>query len=211
MASRSWPVFLSGRLESSECEPVAEPLTGALIAQARRGDADAFEALFQLHHRQILRVATHLLGNAEDGCDAAQEVFIRFFKYLDRFDDSKPLKPWLHRMTVNVCRDLARRRRGNDMVRFDDDPGAFDAPCERPTPEQSFQQVQERDLLARAIASLPERERAAIVLRDIEGLDTKEVAALLGTTETTVRSQISLARVKIKRFRDAVLAGKEPK
>jgi RNA polymerase sigma-70 factor (ECF subfamily) len=211
MLSREWPVFLSGRPEHPEPQPVAESLTGALTAQARRGDAEAFEALFQLHHRQVLRVATCLLGNPDDGCDAAQEVFIRFFKYLDRFDESKPLKPWLHRMTVNVCRDLARRRRGSETVAFDDDPGAFEAPCDRPTPEQSFQQAQERDLLARAIASLPERERAAIVLRDIEGLDTKEVAALLGTTETTVRSQISLARVKIKRFRDAVLAGKEPK
>lgn len=209
MLSEMWPVFQSARIEETDSDPV--PATDALIVRAKTGDADAFEALFLLHHRQVLRVATRMLGNSEDACDAAQDVFIRFFKYLAHFDSAKPVQPWLHRMTLNVCHDMARKHRGKPTVALDDESGAMEPACGRPTPEQSLQNSQERDLLARAIASLPERERTAIVLRDIEGLDTKAVAELLGTTETTVRSQISLARVKIKRFRDAVLAGKEPK
>ena len=78
-----------------------------IIARAITGDRTAFEEIILLHERRVLTLAYRLLGTPEDAQDAAQEVFLRAFKYLRRFDASKPLEPWLVRMTVNVCRGAA--------------------------------------------------------------------------------------------------------
>jgi RNA polymerase sigma-70 factor (ECF subfamily) len=186
-----------------------EVVERTLIANAKRGDATAFEALLTRHQSLVLRVATRLLVNSDDARDAAQEVFLRLYKYLHRFDETRPLSPWLYQMTVNVCRDLTRKRPAvpNLSLESDDAERAFRIAGTQSTPEQEFHAAEERALLERALASLGDKERAAVVLRDIEGLDTKEVAKLLGSSETTVRSQISVARVKLKKFRDAVLKG----
>jgi len=83
------------------------------IARAITGDRAAFEEIVLLHERRVLTLALRLLGTSEDAQDAAQEVFLRAFKYLRRFDTSKPLEPWLVRMTVNVCRNAGGKRSRN--------------------------------------------------------------------------------------------------
>src|SRR4029453_18356180 len=84
--------------------------TSKLIARAITGDRAAFEEIVLLYERRVLTLALRLLGTSEDAQDAAQEVFLRAFKYLRRFDTGKPLEPWLVRTTVNVCRVLGRKR-----------------------------------------------------------------------------------------------------
>ena len=84
--------------------------TSKLVARAITGDRAAFEEIVLLYERRVLTLALRLLGTSEDAQDAAQEVFLRAFKYLRRFDTSKPLEPWLVRMTVNVCRGSGRKR-----------------------------------------------------------------------------------------------------
>jgi RNA polymerase sigma-70 factor (ECF subfamily) len=104
--------------------------------------------------------------------------------------------PWLYRMTVNACHDVHRKRLWTDLLAGEEvDPasvgGDFTAEMTR---------VEQKQMVAAALKSLTERERAAVVLRDLEGLSTAEVAGALGSSETTVRSQISMARVKIRKF-----------
>ena len=81
-----------------------------LIDRAISGDRSAFGEIVVRHERRVLTLSLRLLGTMEDAQDAAQEVFLRTFKYLRRFDRGKPLEPWLVRMTVNVCRSLGRKR-----------------------------------------------------------------------------------------------------
>jgi RNA polymerase sigma-70 factor (ECF subfamily) len=164
----------------------------ALVERAIAGDRSAFEQIVVRFERRVLLLSWRLLGSQEDAEDASQEVFLRAYKYLHRFDNKRAFEPWLVRLTVNVCRDLGRQRKPNVPL----EPELLRAAGD---PHSELSSEQRRQSLYRALAALPEKERAAVVLRDIEGLPTAEVAEILGSSEATVRSQISTARLKIKK------------
>jgi RNA polymerase sigma-70 factor (ECF subfamily) len=143
------------------------------------------------HERMVLRTAYRLLGRLEDAQDAAQEVFLRLFRNLSRIEGDP--KAWLYRVTVNVCNDHHRRRMPeSELEEQRADPS--------PDPERAVTLDERKRLLTEGLAILAERERSAVVLRDIEGLSTADVAAILGITEGTVRSHISTARVKLAKY-----------
>jgi RNA polymerase sigma-70 factor, ECF subfamily len=178
------------------CPFTAEPESlQRLIQEAKAGDAAAFERIVMLYERIVLRVARRLLLDPEAARDAAQEVFLRLHGKLGKFQEEKDLTPWLYRMTVNLCHDL--RRRSKPGIALELAPTPRDA---APDPEQSMELLQRRQLLAAALKELSAREREAIILRDLEGLSTTEVARVLRSSQGTVRSQISTGRVKIKKF-----------
>jgi len=150
-----------------------------------------FERVVRLHERMVLGVAYRLLGRMEDAQDAAQEVFLKLFeKQKDIHGDPKP---WLYRVTVNVCNDWYRKR---ILVAKPDEQAADPSANALAT----ITLEERKRLLAEGLQSLGERERAAVVLRDIEGLSTREVARILGVEEVTVRSQICTARVKLAKY-----------
>jgi RNA polymerase sigma-70 factor (ECF subfamily) len=161
-----------------------------VLRRARHGDLEAFESILRENERLVYRVALRLLGNREDARDAAQEVFLRLHRSLGRIDESRDLAPWLYRVTVNVATDLLRSRKRE--VPIDYAPPVSEVP--------DYTAGDRRRALEEVLARLPEKERAAIVLRDIEGLSTSEVAEVLGSSEATVRSQISIARSKLRRW-----------
>ncbi|RMH15505.1 MAG: sigma-70 family RNA polymerase sigma factor [Acidobacteria bacterium] len=181
--------------------PEARRSWPALLQRARRGDARAFEGILRRHERRVMATAWRLLGRLEDAQDAAQEVFLRLYRHLEKLDPERPLEPWLYRVTVNVCRDLGRRRQRRRDVHqpLDEAAAARLADGDRAAdPAAGLEQEGARSFLARALAGLGEKERAAIVLRDLEGLSTREVARILGASEVTVRTHVCRARRKIK-------------
>ena len=223
--SRSEPVYKSGyRLEdqgnvANDAAIVAFNTPAAATAvRTREDEADvtaagprasadrraAFEPLMKAHERRVLATAWRLLGRLEDAQDAAQEVFLRLYRYLDRFDAGRPLEPWLYRVTVNVCHDFGRRGARRPVSLEEVEPGRPLVAVE-PDPGEAAFLAEERRIVERALDTLAEKERAAIVLRDVQGLTTAEVAEALGSTPTTVRSQICRARLKIKEYRDQKL------
>ena len=137
----------------------------------------------------VQRVAYRLLGRLEDAQDAAQEVFLRLYRNRSRVRPDP--KAWLYRVTVNVCRDQLRRRR---TVALEDRSDAA------PDPERALAMEERKRLVIEGLATLPERERAAVVLRDIEGLSTADVAEILGVEQVTVRSHASSARLKLAKY-----------
>lgn len=167
-----------------------------------REKAGTFEQVLMLHERQVYLTALRLLGRREDAQDAAQEVFLRLHRHLPRLDESR-LSAWLYRVTVNVRRDLLRERKRRDGLEATDD---YADDSRDPHGEAGL--AERRQLVAAALGKLPEKEPTAIVLRDIEGLSTREVAQILGTAEVTVRSQISHARRKMKGFIEKLLGGR---
>lgn len=173
-----------------------------LIRGAKAGEAASFEKLVGLHERRVLRLAQRLLLNRDAARDAAQEVFIRLHKKIPSVSEEKELGPWLYRTTVNTCIDLLRRSK--DHIPIDLVPEVPDD-CENP--EHSAGTRQRQQFVLAALNSLTPRERQAIVLRDLEGHSTADVANMLGSSETTVRSQISTARVKMKDFLVGKLGG----
>jgi RNA polymerase sigma-70 factor (ECF subfamily) len=172
------------------------------IVAIERAGIGPFEQIMMLHERQVYVTALRLLGRREDAQDAAQEVFLRLHRHLDRVDHSR-LSPWLYRVTVNVCRDLARER-----LRHAGPTAGDNYAADGPDPQGAAGLAERRRLVTEALGKLPERERAAVVLRDIEGLSTHEVARILGSAEVTVRSQISSARRKMRGFIEKLLGGR---
>jgi RNA polymerase sigma-70 factor (ECF subfamily) len=173
-----------------ESRGVALPMPGYGLSS---GEPTAFEALLRMHEAMVARTALRLTGNRQDAQDAAQEVFLRLHRSLGRIDDSRNLSGWLYRVTANVCRDILRKRRNTDSLE--------DAqPAVPSCTEAEIGRAQQLRLVQDALRALPEKERAAVTLRDIEGLSTREVADILGSSEATVRSQISAARLKIRKM-----------
>ena len=167
-----------------------------LVRLTLGGDSDAFEQIIERYEGRVMGLAARLLGTRDDAQDATQEVFLRAFKYLHRLDLRKPLEPWLMRIAVNVCRDTVRaRQRRRDTFSDVEQPEAIDHTADTYT---GFAKKQERLVWRQALDGLPEKERLAIVLRDIEGFTTAEVASILHSSETTVRSQISRGRLKLR-------------
>lgn len=183
-----------------------------LVARARAGDATAFERIMSETERKVVSIAWRMLGNREDARDATQEVYLRVYKYLDRFKPEQDFQGWLYRITINVCRDAARRKQrsaggwgGEEFASPQGDYERQTTESVSPDAEVNALRSQQRSMLMRALATLPEKERAALVLRDIQGLTTEEVARVLRSRPVTVRSQISSARTKLKIYCERLL------
>lgn len=177
----------------------------ALVARARAGDELAFEQIMLATEQRVLSIAWRLLGNRDDAREATQDVYLRVFRYLARFRAGEDFRAWLYRITVNVCHDFARKRRLTAAAHLDDidldlEGAAFDAARRGADPEGLALHEQQLALIRCALQSLPAKERTALVLRDLEGFSTEEVAQALGSRPVTVRSQVSSARAKIKTY-----------
>ncbi|HEV7242313.1 MAG TPA: sigma-70 family RNA polymerase sigma factor [Thermoanaerobaculia bacterium] len=161
------------------------------IRAAQAGDSAAFEELMVLTERRVAQIAWAILGDAEDVKDAVQETFLRLYRFLGRYDANRDFSGWLARITVNVCRDTLHRRKRV----FEPLP---DMESTAPRADDELIHQSELALLRRAVDSLPPKERLAVILREVEGMRTEEVATALGITVTTVRVQVSRARAKLR-------------
>jgi len=167
------------------------------IRAAKAGDLAAFETLMRRHERLVLGTALRLLGDLADAQDASEEVFLRLYRNLGKLERAENFSGWLYKVTVNVCHDLRRKRPAAAPV---EDAEALISGAADPL--EVAGQTERRRALDLSLRMLSERERAAVVLRDLEGLTTSEVAGAMACTEATVRSQISQARVKMRGFLD---------
>ncbi len=152
--------------------------------------ADSFEQIVSAQQPRVLAICRRMLGETGEAEEAAQDTFMKLHRHWAQMEGDPG--PWLYRTAVNTCLDRRRGpRRGVELVEMAD---------RRPGPAEPAEIAHRWERVKRALNQLPERERAAITLRDIEGLATSEVAALLETTEGTVRSQIAAARMKLRRL-----------
>lgn len=163
-----------------------------------------WEEVVRDHGARVYRLAYRLTGNPHDAEDLTQEVFLRVFRSLHKFQPGT-FEGWLHRITTNLFLDTARRRQ---KIRFAAlvDTSAERLPSQWPTPSE---QVNDADLdhdVAAALAALPPEFRAAVVLCDIEGLTYEEISAVLDVKIGTVRSRIHRGRSQLR----AALAHRRP-
>lgn len=168
------------------------PLPGVLT-RAQAGDREAFEELLRAHERLVLRTAWRMLGSLDDAKDIAQNALLRLHKHLPRFQSVEQIGPWLYAVTLNLCRDELRRR-----TRF------VEPPPNLTDPAQSLESLtvleQQRAWLREALLELPEKQRAALILRELEGVSTSDAARILNSTETTIRTHISLAKQRLRQL-----------
>jgi RNA polymerase sigma factor (sigma-70 family) len=180
-----------------EVLPCVPGMMDDLVEQARAGGQRAFEALVRRHDRRVLSLASRLTGRLEDAQEVAQESFSRLYKNLNRLRSDDEVGPWLRRVTVNLCRDLARRKARSPIVANEEliSRAAADS-----NPEWAAADLEREDILRTALQSLTERERTALVLRELEGLNTVEVAEIMGVAAATVRVHIMQARLKLRKL-----------
>ncbi len=171
-----------------------------LVERAQAGEARAFDALVVYFERKVVATAWRILGNQADALDAAQEVFIRLHRYLRTFRADQDFSAWLYRLIINACHDTRSRR--SKHVSLEGEHSAVAALRSEDDVLATVIARQDQSMIEEALATLSEREKTALVLRDLEGLSTDTVAKILGSTPTTVRSQISSARAKMRLFRD---------
>jgi len=164
-----------------------------LVLKAQAGDRDAFGSLVERHAPMVRRLARAVLGQAEDAEDAAQDAFLSAWNGFDRFDPRAALGPWLARIALNAARDLRRRRRVRTTEPIPESRAATGRP-----PDAEAERALLRERLGRALSELPERQRIAVVLFEVEGYSHSEVGAMLGIPEGTARSEVFHARRKLR-------------
>jgi RNA polymerase sigma-70 factor, ECF subfamily len=177
----------------------------ALVRACQRGEPGALDTLIRATYADVYALSRRMLADPEEAADATQEVFVRVMRSVLGFRGESAFGTWLHRVTVNVCLTMLRKRSkareaglvaGSTPFGLPDDESSLASAD--PLPEDIAATA---DLAARseaALATLPEDARAVVVLRDIEGLSTKEVAELLGVTESVVKVRLHRAHAKLR-------------
>lgn len=161
-----------------------------LIAAIQAGNRDAFAPLVRRHQRRALAVCRAILDTREDAEDAVQDGFLNAFRAIDRFRAGDPFGAWLHRIMVNASRDLRRRRAARPSEQLTDT-----------LPTRAYEPadvISTNDLLRASIADLPDRQRAVLVLHDVEGFLHAEIGEMLDIPVGTARSDLHAARRKLR-------------
>ncbi len=169
-----------------------------LVARALEGRQDAYAALMTRHREAIWRLARAHVGDADEALDIVQEAFVAAFLALARYDRARPFRAWLARITLNKCRDWARRRAVRQFFTFarplEDaayilEPGA--------TPEDQMASSREIAWIETAVAALPANLKDVLLLRTIEELSEADTAQVLGLTRKAVETRLYRARKKL--------------
>lgn len=181
------------------------------IRRFASGDAAAFEEIVRAYQSRIVTLCRYLLGNAADADDAAQDVFVKAFKSLKNYRPEAALYTWLYRIAVNTCIDRKRKPFFFSLFHADDAGEGADAAfpalrSEDPSPEQFVESQQISQEIQRVLKKLSPKLRAAIVLKEIEGLTYEEIGEVQEISLGTVKSRIFRAREEMKR---ALIGGRE--
>ena len=163
----------------------------ALVVAAQRGDDEAFSALVRRHQRRSYAVARAIVLSHEDAEDAVQEAFLHAWRALDRFRPDQPFGAWLHRIVANAALDVTRRRKIRDADELSD---VHASPFRDPAEARDLS-----DRLSAALLHLTPRQRAVIVLHDVEGYRHAEIGTMLDMPEGTARSDLHHARAHLRR------------
>jgi RNA polymerase sigma-70 factor, ECF subfamily len=165
-----------------------------LVARFLAGDQAAFTALVHRHERRVYNLALRMLGREEDAKDAAQDAFLNALRKLSSFRGQAAFTTWMHRVTMNTCYDILRKRRREPLL--DDPPD--DIPS-RVTGDPASKVADAIDV-QRALVQVPEDFRAVLILHDVQDLAYEDIAQILGIPVGTVKSRLHRGRVALARL-----------
>jgi RNA polymerase sigma-70 factor, ECF subfamily len=172
-----------------------------LVLASQTGDGAAFEQLVSRYHRKALRVAYHIIRNADDAKDVVQEAFSKVFQHIGQFQAYSSFSTWLYRIVVNQClMEVRRQRRKPVPVHLpisgsEDEQLPIDLPDWRPNPEEQYAQSELRDFITRLLQELRPRLRVVFIMHNIKGQRLEEVAEALQLTLSTAKSRSLRARL----------------
>lgn len=155
----------------------------------------------RVHMRRVFLIIYRIVGNVADAQDLTQETFIKALQRQDQLRDLEKSAQWLSRIASNTAIDFLRRHQRLAWTGLDEVADPLAAPAEL-SPESRVLRTEKQNLLEAGLSRLTERERSALLLRDVEGLPAEEVARHLNCGKATVRSHIANARTKFRRYLD---------
>ena len=176
-----------------------------LVRRAQKGDKESFEVLLERHQHRVFAVARGILKRQEDVEDIAQQVFVKAYFSLKRFDQRAAFSTWLYKITVNECWDLLRKRKARPLVYESDfseeQSKQFSATEQKADggPDTS-ERLAIRQRLDNMLAQLDDRDRAMLILKEVEGFSVEEIADSLGLNANTVKVRLFRARRRIVEY-----------
>lgn len=178
----------------------------ALVVSAQAGDRTAFEELVRRYADPLYAVVLRFLADPGEAEEVTQEAFLRAWRAIDRFEGRSRFFTWLYRIGINEAKRRAERRPPPGREIPLEDAPLNEAPDWSEAPELRAEQSDLRRMLESAVAGLPIEYRAPLVLRDIEGLSTREAAAVLSLREAAFKSRLHRARLAVRRAIDEYFA-----
>ena len=173
-----------------------------LVRRAQREDKEAFEELVRRHQHRVFAVAGGILRRREDVEDIAQQVFVKAYFSLKRFDQRAAFSTWLYKITVNECWDMLRKKKVRPLV-YESDLSEEQARLviasgekENPGPDVS-QRIEARERVERLLEGLDERDRLMLILKEVEGVSIDEIAEVLSLNGNTVKVRLFRARRRV--------------
>ncbi|HYO52202.1 sigma-70 family RNA polymerase sigma factor [Archangium sp.] len=181
-----------------------------LVKRVRGGDQRAFKLLVERYQRKVYAVALGMLKDKEEAMDVSQEAFVKVYKYLDHFKGDSSFYTWLYRITVNICIDVMRRKgaSGGETEEFDESVitdlseariGALGSRLGT-NPQKSALRRELAEKIQEALAAVPEKHRAILLLREIEGMSYEDLSRTLDIPKGTVMSRLFHARAKVQKI-----------
>ncbi len=171
---------------------------GQLIDESLAGQSAAFGQLVQKYQDRLYNTLVHVLGNADDALDAAQDAFVQAFVKLDTFQRNSAFYTWLYRIAFNMAVTQRRRRRPTVSVEHARETSGAEPIDEADRPEEALQRNEQRRQVQEAIGRLPEDQRSVLVLREIDGCCYETIAEILEMPIGTVRSRLHRARLQLR-------------
>jgi len=173
-----------------------------LVRKAQKGDKPAFEILVQRHQHRVFAVARGILKRQEDVEDIAQQVFVKAYFSLKRFDQRAAFSTWLYKITVNECWDVLRKRKARPLVYeadFSEEQSKQYSAAEREASKapDTSDRMALREQLEKMLGQLDKRDRAMLVLKEVEGFSVEEIAESMGLNANTVKVRLFRARRRI--------------
>jgi len=187
--------------------PIAE---AQLIVRAKAGDREALGELLTAHEPRVFAICLRMVSNREQARDLTQETLLKALMAIDRFDERARLSTWLTRIAINACLSHLRKKKIRKHPSLEaelggaEEGGRLSSRIEQqrePVPGAGVEAQEERDAVARALAGLPDEQRAILLMRDGQGMDYASIAEALGVKVGTVKSRLFRARAAL---RDAV-------
>ena len=186
---------------AAESRDVARRETRLLVERAQKGDHEAFAELMRRHQRRVFSLIANLTHQPAEVEDIAQEIFLKVYRSLGRFDFRAAFSTWLYRIVVNECYDHLRRQRAQKSPAGKEvqlgEPGDLEelaAPGHSP---DVARQTELRQLVEQLFRRLPARDRLLLALREVEGFSVEEIAAVMKSKENTVKVQLFRARKRL--------------
>lgn len=198
------PTATASPVAALEAHESGEPDDAELVTRCQAGQSKAFESLVVRYRGRVYALIVNMTGNDSDAWDLSQEVFLKAWRALPKFEARSQFFTWLYRITHNVTYDWLRKRKIGNGTEFDDAlgqtpaAGAVTVPRQEVQPDHRLRNKEVGARIAEALKELSPEHRAVMLLKEVDGLSYQEIAETVGCTMGTVMSRLFYARKRLQ-------------